>query len=88
MPLASTFASAGVIMSGVGVRNAAPASAIHIAGKYECFTDDGYGRKFPCSARYKREHPNWRQSNECFTDEGYGRMRPCDSFFRSGQPKN
>ena len=61
-----------------------PATA---ASKYECFTDDGYGRMFPCSARYKRENPNWRQSNQCFTDEGYGRYRPCDSFFKSGQSK-
>ena len=55
------------------------------ASRYECFTDDGYGRKFPCSARYKRENPAWRQSNQCFTDEGNGRYRPCDSFFKRTQ---
>jgi len=58
------------------------------AGKFECFTDDGYGRKFPCSARYKRENPTWRSSNECFTDEGYGRYSPCSSFFKRTQTKN
>ena len=58
------------------------------AGKYERFTDDGYGRKFPCGARYKRQNPNWRSSNECFTDEGYGRYSPCSSFFKRTQTKN
>jgi hypothetical protein len=29
---------------------------------YECYTDDGYGRKLPCSFRYKAQHPNWRSS--------------------------
>ena len=54
------------------------ASAPAVAkSKYECFTDDGYGRMFPCSARYKRENPQWRQSNQCFTDEGYGRYLRC-----------
>ena len=65
----------------------APGTAV-AANKYQCFTDDGYGRKFPCSARYKRENPQWRASNQCFTDEGYGRYRPCDSFFKQAQPKN
>jgi len=65
-----------------GLKSAAPSGIEHVANKYECFTDDGYGRKFPCSARYKRENPQWRNSNDCFTDEGYGRYRPCDSFFK------
>jgi len=63
------------------VSASAPAAA---KSKYECFTDDGYGRMLPCSGRYKAEHRNWRQSNECFTDEGNGRYRPCDSQFRGG----
>ena len=53
----------------------------------QCMTDDGYGRLRPCSALYKRQNPNWRNSNACMTDDGYGRMRPCDSLFRSGPPK-
>jgi hypothetical protein len=65
----------------------APGSAV-AANKYECFTDDGYGRKFPCSARFKRENPTWRSSNQCFTDEGYGRYRPCDSFLKGTQTRN
>jgi len=50
---------------------------------YECFTDDGYGRKLPCSFRYKQQNPKWRNSNDCFTDEGYGRYRPCDAFIKT-----
>ena len=53
----------------------------------QCMTDDGYGRMRPCSALYKRQHPNWRNGPECMTDDGYGRMRPCDSLFRAGPPK-
>src|ERR1700752_2689695 len=47
----------------------------------QCMTDDGYGRFRPCSALYKREHPNWRQGSECMTDDGYGRYRPCSSHY-------
>jgi hypothetical protein len=46
---------------------------------YECFTDDGYGRKLPCSYSYQRAERTVPAKNyECFTDEGYGRRRmPC-----------
>jgi hypothetical protein len=50
----------------------------------QCMTDDGYGRFRPCSALYKREHPNWRAGPECMTDDGYGRYRPCSSFYLHG----
>ena len=50
----------------------------------QCMTDDGYGRYRPCSALYKREHPNWRSGSECMTDDGYGRMRPCSSLYWQG----
>ena len=32
-------------------------------------TDDGYGRKRPCSAGYKAANPQWRAGDSCFTDE-------------------
>ena len=51
-------------------------------GNVQCMTDDGYGRFRPCSALYKRQHPNWRGGNECMTDDGYGRYRPCDSLYK------
>src|ERR1700747_3744524 len=50
----------------------------------QCMTDDGYGRFRPCSALYKREHPNWRAGSECMTDDGYGRYRPCSSLYWQG----
>ena len=50
----------------------------------QCMTDDGYGRFRPCSASYKREHPNWRAGPECMTDDGYGRYRPCSSLYLRG----
>jgi hypothetical protein len=48
----------------------------------QCMTDDGYGRYRPCSALYKRQNPNWRDSGACMTDDGYGRYRPCDSLYK------
>ena len=53
----------------------------------QCMTDDGYGRFRPCSALYKREHPNWRAGNECMTDDGYGRYRPCDAGYKQRHAK-
>jgi hypothetical protein len=50
----------------------------------QCMTDDGYGRLRPCSALYKRQHPNWRAGSECMTDDGYGRLRPCSNLYWQG----
>ena len=41
-----------------------------------CMTDDGYGRKMPCSASYKASNPNWKGSDACHTKKG-GKMVPC-----------
>jgi hypothetical protein len=46
------------------------------ASAYECFTDDGYGRKRPCSAGYMQKRAD-SNAYECFTDDGYGRKLPC-----------
>ena len=51
-------------------------SAAFAASKYTCMTDDGYGRKRPCSAGYMQKSANG-SSYECFTDDGYGRKLPC-----------
>jgi len=53
----------------------------------ECMTDDGYGRKRPCSASYRREHPNWRGSDDCLTDDGYGRKRSCSASYKARHAK-
>jgi hypothetical protein len=57
------------------------------ANPYTCMTDDGYGRKRPCSAGYKAANPNWRAGDSCFTDDGYGRLRPCSAGFKAKQVK-
>ena len=46
------------------------------ASKYECLTDDGYGRKLPCSYGFKVSK-RADGSFDCFTDDGYGRKLPC-----------
>ncbi len=53
----------------------------------QCMTDDGYGRKRPCSANYKKENPNWRSSDECMTDDGYGRLHPCSAYYKKKHAK-
>jgi len=50
-------------------------------------TDDGYGRKRPCSADYKRPIRNWRGSDACMTDDGYGRKRPCSADYKAKHKK-
>ena len=62
----------------------APSSVAAQKRLVQCMTDDGYGRYRPCSALYKRQHPNWRTGSECMTDDGYGRLRPCALLYRQG----
>jgi hypothetical protein len=56
--------------------------------KYVCMTDDGYGRKRPCSAGYKAANPGWRAGDTCFTDEGNGRYRPCSAGYKAKHAKD
>ena len=56
--------------------NVATAAQKQSGGKsYECFTDDGYGRKLPCSYSYQKLAD--RNPYDCSTDDGYGRRLPC-----------
>jgi hypothetical protein len=73
---------AGASVSGL---NVSVASAQ--ANKYTCMTDDGYGRKRPCSAGYKAANPQWRAGDSCFTDEGNGRFRPCSAGYKAKHKK-
>ena len=74
---------AGVAISGLNVSVASAAKAV----SYVCMTDDGYGRKRPCSADYKKSNPNWRAGDTCFTDDGHGRQRPCSAGYKAKQAK-
>jgi hypothetical protein len=77
--------SVALAVSGTNNRTSAAPALPHLTqlAAVECMTDDGYGRKRPCSAGYKREHPNWRGTDDCFTDDGYGRKRPCSAGYKS-----
>jgi hypothetical protein len=57
------------------------------ANKYECMTDDGYGRRRSCSASYKAANPNWRGGDDCYTDDGYGRYRSCSASYKAKHTK-
>ena len=72
----TTMSLAVLGLSLVAGANVATAAGPGAANKYECFTDDGYGRKRPCSAGYMQKSANG-SSYECFTDDGYGRKLPC-----------
>ena len=47
----TSLAALGFIFAGTNVATAVEKKS---ASRYECFTDDGYGRKLPCSFRIKR----------------------------------
>jgi hypothetical protein len=81
LALAGVGAALTIAALGVSPAVAAPRQAV------QCMTDDGYGRLRPCSALYKREHPNWRAGDECMTDDGYGRMRPCSALYKQKNEK-
>ena len=70
-----------------GLATFALSSPAFAKDKYECMTDDGYGRFRPCDSGYKRANPNWRASDKCMTDDGYGRYRPCDSGYKQKHAK-
>ncbi|MGB9370249.1 MAG: hypothetical protein WCE79_29995 [Xanthobacteraceae bacterium] len=49
------------------------------AQTWGCMTDDGYGRKLPCSMSYKAANPNWKASDACHVKGKGGKMTPCTS---------
>jgi hypothetical protein len=64
-----------LIIGGADVALAGPRQA---ANPYECFTDDGYGRKRSCSQGYRRKSADKAPTfTDCMTDDGYGRKRSC-----------
>jgi hypothetical protein len=72
---ATALAALGLLVTaGTQLATAAPKKVA--AGVFECFTDDGYGRKRPCSAGYMQKRADSNEY-ECFTDDGYGRKLPC-----------
>ena len=52
--MATRIAIAAGLAAGLGM--AALSSPAFAKDKYECMTDDGYGRKRSCSASYKAKH--------------------------------
>ena len=76
LPTTLSLAALGLIIAaGTNIATAAP-KKVAGAGTYECFTDDGYGRKRPCSAGYMQKRADSNQY-DCFTDDGNGRKLPC-----------
>jgi hypothetical protein len=63
------------LAAGPNVAVAAQKNGVNNNTSYECFTDDGYGRKLPCSYSYQKRAE--QKNYDCFTDDGYGRRLPC-----------
>jgi hypothetical protein len=87
--VAAALAAVGTLVT-VPLPDALSAAGPAAAAKkvsYTCMTDDGYGRKRPCSAGYKTANPNWRGGDSCFTDDGYGRYRPCSAGYKAKHAK-
>jgi hypothetical protein len=45
--------------------------------RWACMTDDGYGRKLPCSMGYKAANPNWKNSDACHVKGKGGKVAKC-----------
>jgi len=80
LTVAAIAAAGTVVVSGTAVAQKRRIS-------YVCMTDDGYGRKLPCSMAYKAANPNWRRGDNCFTNDGYGRKLPCSMAYKAMQQK-
>ena len=78
-------AGASVTVSGTDA-TPAKATAVRLAA-IQCMTDDGYGRKRPCDAQFKKQNPNWRATDNCMTDDGHGRTRPCSAQYKEKHKK-
>ena len=75
LPVTLSLVAIGLLFAGgTSVAAGAPKKA---ATSYECFTDDGYGRKLPCTYGYKLVKSAQTNSYDCFTDDGYGRKLTC-----------
>lgn len=47
--------TASTTVGGPGATQTAPAAQQFAISPYDCYTDDGYGRKRPCSAGFKKK---------------------------------
>jgi hypothetical protein len=75
------FAMLGVLL--VAGSNVATATAKQKdTSSYECSTDDGYGRRLPCSYGYERQKSADKNQYDCSTDDGFGRRLPCSYRFK------
>jgi hypothetical protein len=82
-PSKIALAALGLALLGTAhVATAAPRQTA--SNPYDCVTDDGYGRKRPCSAGYQQKRAE-QSPYDCMTDDGYGRKRPCAAGVKRGQ---
>ena len=58
-------------------------AVLQLALQWECMTDDGYGRKLPCSMGYKTSNPNWKGSDACHTKDSKGKIIPCSDTMKA-----
>jgi hypothetical protein len=62
-------------------------SALMLAARVLCMTDEGGGRYKPCDATYRGEHSDWRSTDTCMVHEGDGRFKPCSAEYKKKHMK-
>jgi hypothetical protein len=77
--LGMTAQAAALGTSNIADTQSAKAAKIQVAVQWQCMTDDGYGRKLPCSMGYKAANPNWKGSDACHVKHANGKTMPCSA---------
>ena len=68
----------GIVAFGTAAQAAGP--------QWACMTDDGYGRKLPCSMSYKNANPNWKSGDACHV-KSKGKTKPCTDAQKAANAK-
>ena len=71
----SSIATRFALLAGLGML--AMTTQASAQPRWACMTDDGYGRKLPCSMNYKKANPNWKSSDACHVKGKGGKTTPC-----------
>ena len=71
----SSIATRFALLAGLGML--AMTTQASAQPRWACMTDDGYGRKLPCSMNYKKGNPNWKSSDACHVKGKGGKTTPC-----------
>ena len=78
LALLAGIGTLGIVTFGTAAQAAGP--------QWACMTDDGYGRKLPCSMGYKAQNPNWKSTDACHV-KSKGKVKPCSDAQKAQNTK-